>query len=176
MRVEHSSDPTIVLKLHVGCQHCGYDLFGLAGDPVRCPECGGANPYTAILRNWKRVREPRLACATGALIVGPLLWLGAAWIGGTRAAWDSAWGWAWFGGTLLAATVLGYAGPSFHVVTAVLLVASQYITFRYARPSGAHFAYVAEAGFLGLLLLALLTAYAGAAFRRLDEHGWRPER
>jgi hypothetical protein len=26
------------------CLHCGYNLRGLAGDPVRCPECGYDNP------------------------------------------------------------------------------------------------------------------------------------
>jgi hypothetical protein len=31
--------------LTIRCLHCDYDLRGLAGDPVRCPECG---EYTAI--------------------------------------------------------------------------------------------------------------------------------
>lgn len=31
------------------CLSCGYNLRGLSGDPVRCPECGNDNPLEAIL-------------------------------------------------------------------------------------------------------------------------------
>jgi hypothetical protein len=33
------------------CLRCGYNLRGLVGDPIRCPECGHSNPLTE-LREW----------------------------------------------------------------------------------------------------------------------------
>lgn len=31
------------------CLRCGYNLRGLSGDPVRCPECGNENPLDVIM-------------------------------------------------------------------------------------------------------------------------------
>src|SRR5262245_63196585 len=32
----------------IRCLHCDYDLRGLAGDPVRCPECGAYTAFAAF--------------------------------------------------------------------------------------------------------------------------------
>lgn len=32
-----------ILDMQRLCRHCGYNLEGHTGDPVRCPECGGLN-------------------------------------------------------------------------------------------------------------------------------------
>ncbi|MCG3127888.1 MAG: hypothetical protein CHACPFDD_02761 [Phycisphaerae bacterium] len=37
-------DKPAVVELDLYCLRCGYNLRGLAGDPVRCPECFFANP------------------------------------------------------------------------------------------------------------------------------------
>jgi DNA-directed RNA polymerase subunit RPC12/RpoP len=69
------------------CVKCGYNLRGLRGDPVRCPECGFLNPRTRQRRiksrTDKRVRqlEPRirevLIPAVGVVVgiaVAAMLW------------------------------------------------------------------------------------------------------
>ena len=38
------SDPTPVIDEDLYCLTCSYNLRGLSGDPVRCPECGNLNP------------------------------------------------------------------------------------------------------------------------------------
>lgn len=44
------------------CLHCGYNLRGLPGDPIQCPECGGRSelrdlriPATVIARIRRRL-------------------------------------------------------------------------------------------------------------------------
>ena len=59
------------------CLKCGYNLRGLSGDPVRCPECGFLNPVEiaeipaeAIKRQLKRMETaPALSAAVTAILV-----------------------------------------------------------------------------------------------------------
>jgi hypothetical protein len=39
------------------CLDCGYNLRGLYGDPVRCPECGGLNDLGAVAIPAPMIRE-----------------------------------------------------------------------------------------------------------------------
>jgi hypothetical protein len=46
-----SADGTIITDVY--CRSCGYNLRGLQGDPVRCPECGGLTDLAlALLPAW----------------------------------------------------------------------------------------------------------------------------
>ena len=42
------SDPAPVIDEDLYCLECGYNLRGLSGDPVRCPECGNLNPLGVV--------------------------------------------------------------------------------------------------------------------------------
>ena len=45
--------PDGAIAADVFCLNCGYNLRGLTGDPVRCPECGHSNPLAeAVLPAW----------------------------------------------------------------------------------------------------------------------------
>lgn len=58
------------------CLSCGYNLRGLIGDPVRCPECGYLNPVEDIvvparmIRNQLRKMESAPAWVVAAIILG----------------------------------------------------------------------------------------------------------
>lgn len=173
MQPHPPGDPTIVLRLHVGCQHCGYDLFGLGGDPIRCPECGGQNSYAQLVQLVRRAPEPEITCAIAALLGGPLLWVGPALIAGRNEAWDSAWGWLWFGGTLAASAALGFIAPRRWWAWPLVAVGAQ--CFTAVTLSGAGPLWCLGAGiFLLVGCAALAAAGAGSAFGRLERHGWKP--
>lgn len=41
-------------EVHVLCPRCGYDLFGLLGEPVTCPECGSRHRTRELLAQRKK--------------------------------------------------------------------------------------------------------------------------
>lgn len=46
------------VEVPIRCIHCDYDLRGLAGDPVRCPECGEYSLWSdSATRMWYRGAE-----------------------------------------------------------------------------------------------------------------------
>ena len=62
------------------CVECGYNLRGLSGDPVRCPECGYHNPLgdvkipaEIITRQLREMESPLATCALSALLGLPFL-------------------------------------------------------------------------------------------------------
>jgi len=67
------SDGTIEIDLY--CLRCGYNLRGLSGDPVRCPECGYDNPTgdlylpADVITRQLRAMETPLAAAALALLL-----------------------------------------------------------------------------------------------------------
>lgn len=68
--------PRAALDQDLYCLQCGYNLRGLSGDPVRCPECGFQNPLGDIelpaanireqLRRMESAPTYSLACSLGA--------------------------------------------------------------------------------------------------------------
>jgi hypothetical protein len=72
------------LDADVYCLGCGYNLRGLSGDPVRCPECAYLNPVGDVeipaetVRRQLRNMETAPAVCVLALLVGvPVVLLGA---------------------------------------------------------------------------------------------------
>lgn len=47
MEPHASSSPPLETDLY--CMRCGYNLRGLSGDPIRCPECGKANEIETVI-------------------------------------------------------------------------------------------------------------------------------
>src|SRR5436190_17701296 len=81
-RVPSFPNPTIGPIGRAHCLHCGYNLRGLAGDPVRCPECFHNNPRNQIIGPavmTRRLRELQGAgdafvLATVSFCGGAALW------------------------------------------------------------------------------------------------------
>ena len=79
------SPPPLILDFDLACQHCRYNLRGLSGDPVRCPECGTSNtlgegePSEAdIAAQFLRTDLTPGACVCAMLVVLPtqaMIWL-----------------------------------------------------------------------------------------------------
>ncbi len=62
------------------CLHCGYNLRGLSGDPVRCPECGNLNPIgdveipaPIIKKQLRRMETAPAVSMLGLLFLLPAL-------------------------------------------------------------------------------------------------------
>jgi hypothetical protein len=95
--------PGAAIEIDLYCLHCGYNLRGLSGDPVRCPECGYRFavadllcPPKAVARRLRRMSRRAWSCVlctlaflfllsvslasrepgpgVCAFVLGPLLW------------------------------------------------------------------------------------------------------
>jgi hypothetical protein len=66
--------PSRVVDFDIPCLTCGYNLRGLAGDRLRCPECGHLNPLgkaeipEALITARLRRKEAPLVVCVGALL------------------------------------------------------------------------------------------------------------
>ncbi|HNQ23250.1 MAG TPA: hypothetical protein PKK06_09170 [Phycisphaerae bacterium] len=83
------------------CIHCGYNLRGLFGDPIRCPECGGESavrdlrvPARVIAVQLRKLEGCPVNCVTAMFLFVPALamaWVawppGLVCVGGVVAWW-----------------------------------------------------------------------------------------
>lgn len=53
--VKYTADGSI--DEDIFCVHCGYNLRGLSGDPVRCPECGCDNELASVVVSAELIRK-----------------------------------------------------------------------------------------------------------------------
>ncbi len=75
-RVNHDDaqfDPTRPLEHDVHCAECGYNLRGLSGDPVRCPECGDGMPASEVVERLQRIEDRRREAILRRVEFGPAL-------------------------------------------------------------------------------------------------------
>jgi hypothetical protein len=78
------SPRTAEIKTDLYCLECGYNLRGLSGDPVRCPECGYRNPIGDVelpadqIRKQLREMETAPTISVAALLV--LLPMAPCWV------------------------------------------------------------------------------------------------
>lgn len=67
--------PVGVIDVDLYCMHCGYNLRGLSGDPVRCPECGKHNERgelvvpAAMITRALREMETAPSLAVGCFVL-----------------------------------------------------------------------------------------------------------
>lgn len=74
-RAQHAGPRAIEIDLY--CLECGYNLRGLYGDPVRCPECGYKNPIGDVEIPAPRIQQQlkRMESAPAVSVFGLLLLL-----------------------------------------------------------------------------------------------------
>jgi hypothetical protein len=72
--------PGAAIEIDLYCLHCGYNLRGLSGDPVRCPECGNWNPIgdveipaPIIKKQLQRMETAPTVSVLGLLLMVPVL-------------------------------------------------------------------------------------------------------
>lgn len=64
-----SPQPGPVIETDALCRRCDYNLRGLAGDPVRCPECGQVNSLADLLDIVTPARRIRALQGAGDALV-----------------------------------------------------------------------------------------------------------
>lgn len=79
-------DPGAALDADVSCLRCGYNLRGLSGDLIRCPECFELTPISEAMRRQRAIDDERRARTRGRLGTGASLCAIAA---GTAAAFGA---------------------------------------------------------------------------------------
>lgn len=72
-----TTEPTEPLDRDLYCLTCGYNLRGLFGDPVRCPECGNLNPIADIEIPAKIIRRQICKMETSPAMCLAMVLLGA---------------------------------------------------------------------------------------------------
>ncbi|TWT42189.1 hypothetical protein RAS1_33190 [Phycisphaerae bacterium RAS1] len=107
------------IAIDLYCLSCGYNLRGLSGDPVRCPECGFRNPIgemepaaEAISLHLRDAEAALVLVATGVLIALPGVLLAGVMLSSRVT------------GTFVAATAAGF------LVSALTCLASGVARFR----------------------------------------------
>ena len=78
-RESESQPQSLEVTFDCECMECGYNLRGLSGEPVRCPECGHLNPVhevqvtpEAIAWQLRRMETPLAVCALAAVVGVPM--------------------------------------------------------------------------------------------------------
>ncbi|TWT44644.1 hypothetical protein RAS1_10590 [Phycisphaerae bacterium RAS1] len=102
------------LPEHCPCPNCRYDLHGLAGDPICCPECGEttSRDQARLLANAPRnTRRAEIAAHVVSLAIGPATCSAICIWSGVSQAWDSGLYLAALGIWTLAALLLGLWAP-----------------------------------------------------------------
>jgi hypothetical protein len=85
------SDPR--LSTHAKCPRCNYDLHGLAGNPIRCPECGIQTPVCELHDRGPVEREAPRWVLVVVVLAGAGMWLFCGWISGAFLFFDNRWYW-----------------------------------------------------------------------------------
>ena len=103
------------LDIDLYCLSCGYNLRGLSGDPIRCPECGSLNPVgdveipaPIIAAQLRRMETWPATCFGAVLIMATIvgLWLFTLQLSGSSPA-DSLACVAWPGGLAAIVWIVG---------------------------------------------------------------------
>lgn len=112
------ADPAKPIARNTPCPKCGYNLRGLAGDPVRCPECGNKTRRARLRR-----RAPEFPAA-----YEPIRQLGQ-FMGG----------WAIFGPAILfVSKSTGNEAPSFVAAVISVTFVTLLVMVLRGRPRAAH--------------------------------------
>lgn len=158
------------LRTHYRCPNCNYDLYGIRGEPIRCPECGRefAREQLALDKAGLRKREWRAYVVSS--LAGLTIWVLFSLYSQGSEVWDSTVYWTLgVPAVLVASAVLGYVWGDRPWRWSCTVVATQCIPiflpglwqgFAPLLPVGICFA-------VGLCILAAPFAYAGSAARML---------
>jgi len=85
---ESASSQSRALERHWRCTACAYDLFGLVGDPICCPECGEENSLSTLEQLNCLHSEREYPSYVIAATSGIIIWIGVALSGDCVEAWD----------------------------------------------------------------------------------------